>query len=89
VFHTYLTVADILDYLKKGPTQKNMRLNIHTASLDELESVLGISRSVAKEIVKTRVEYGVVDVPRLATVRGIGRKTLLLAEEVLSFEPVS
>jgi DNA uptake protein ComE-like DNA-binding protein len=88
VLHTYLLVADILDYLKKDATRASKRLNIHTASLDELESVLGISRTLAKEIVKRRVEYGVLDTARLATIKGISQRTVSLAEQLLSFEPI-
>jgi len=87
VFHTYLLVADILDYLEKGSNRGPKNLNIHTASLDELESVLGISRAMAKEIIKLRVEHGVLDIARLATIKGVRQKTLLLAEKGLSFEP--
>ncbi len=86
VFHAYLVAADILDYLKRDPTTKK-KLNIHTASIDELESVLNINRNLAKEIVKLRVEYGVIDTARLATVKGMGPKTVALAEKILSFEP--
>jgi DNA uptake protein ComE-like DNA-binding protein len=89
VFHTYLTVADILDYLKKDVTLKDKKLNVHSSTLDELESVLEISRNLAKEIVKLRVEFGVLDLARLATIKGIGKKTLTLAEKVLSFESVA
>ncbi|HEX8399300.1 MAG TPA: helix-hairpin-helix domain-containing protein, partial [Pyrinomonadaceae bacterium] len=87
VFHTYLTVADILNYLNKDLSQKDKKLNVHTATLDELESVLGISRNLAKEIVKLRVDFGILDLNRIATIKGIGKKTLTLAEQVLSFEP--
>lgn len=87
VFHAYLAAADILDYLKKAPGTEKKKLNIHTASLDELESVLNISRNLAKEIVKLRAEYGILDPARLATIKGMGEKTLALAEQVLSFEP--
>lgn len=87
VFHTYLIAADILDYLKKDSSAKDKKLNVHTASIDELESVLNISRNLAKAIVRLRVDYGVLDYARLATIKGIGEKTLTLAEQVLSFEP--
>ena len=86
VFHAYLVAADILDYLKSGSCSKHKKLNIHTASIDELESVLNISRNLAKEIVKLRVDYRVIDPARLATIKGMGRKTVALAEQVLSFE---
>jgi len=87
VFHTYLVVADILDYVKKEPGKEGKKLNIHTATIDELESVLDISRNVAKEIIRQRVEYGILDLARLAKIKGIGQKTLSVAERVLSFEP--
>ncbi len=87
VLHTYLVVADILDYLERDTSQVSKKLNIHIASIDELESVLNIHRSLAKEIVRLRVEYGILDPARLATVKGMGKKTLALAEQVLSFEP--
>ena len=87
VFHTYLVVADILDYLKKKAGEESRKLNIHTATIDELESVLNVSRNVAKEIIRQRVEYGILDLARLAKVKGIGQKTLSAAERVLSFEP--
>lgn len=88
VFHTYLVAADILDYLKKGTDDKNKKLNIHTATLDELESILDVSRNIAKEIIKLRVQYGIVDLARLTIIKGIGKKTLSRAEQVLSFEPI-
>lgn len=88
VFHTYLVAADILDYLKNESGEKAKKLNIHTATLDELESMLDVNRNVAKDIIKLRVQHGLVDLSRLATVKGIGQKTLSRAEQLLSFEPV-
>ena len=76
VFHTYLLVADILDYLKADANKTSKPLNVHTASLDELESVLGINRTIAKEIIKLRVKYGVLEVARLGAIKGIGQKTI-------------
>jgi DNA uptake protein ComE-like DNA-binding protein len=87
VFHAYLVAADILDYMKRDSSARDKKLNIHTASVDELESVLNISRNLAKAIVRLRVDYGVLDTARLATIKGMGQKTLALAEQVLSFEP--
>jgi hypothetical protein len=88
VFHTYLMVADILDYLKQDVGGKTGKLNIHTATLDELESVLGVTRNQAKEIIKLRVQEGVLEPKSLALIKGIGPKTITKAKELFSFEPV-
>ncbi len=89
VFHTYLLAADILNYLDTVQTSHSNEPNIHTATLDEFESLLGVSRSVAKDIVKLRVEQGTIDEHLLSTIRGIGPKTLARATEAFSFEPAS
>lgn len=83
VFHTYLVVADILDYLPSTPTRTTAR-DLSTATLDELEAVLGVRRSVAKEIVKARVAHGQLDRRLLSKVPGVGKKTLQKAIEVYS-----
>ena len=88
VFHTYLMVADILKYLQKESTKIDNKLNIYTASLDELESVLGVNRTIAKEIIKLRVNHGIINKELLLTIKGVGAKTVSNAEEVLSFEPI-
>ena len=88
VLHTYLLVADILDYLGQGEKQKPRQLNINTATLDELESMLEINRTVAKEIIKLRVARGVLDPTSLAKIKGIGPKTIAVAEKVLSFDAI-
>lgn len=89
VFHTYLLAADILDYLDTVQTSRSAQPNIHTATLDELESLLGVGRSVAKDIVRLRVEREIIDEQLLSTIRGIGPKTLARATEAFSFEPAS
>ena len=89
VFHTYLMVADILEYLKKDVQKTTSKLNIHNASLDELESVLGISRNLAKEIIKLRVGRRVLDLSSLGTIKGISKKAISLAEKNLSFSPIN
>jgi competence ComEA-like helix-hairpin-helix protein len=48
-------------------------LNVHTASLDELSKLPGLSLKVAKEIVKARP---FASFEALGEVRGIGDKTL-------------
>lgn len=85
VFHTYLVVADILGYLE-DTGKRASKPSISTASLDELEALLNISRNTAKEIVKTRVKEGGIDLEILAGIKGIGAKTVERAKEVFEFE---
>ncbi len=86
VIHIYMIIGDILDYLNK-PVQKEKKLNIHSASLDELESILGLKRSIAKEIIKLRVEHKELDIKKLRSIKGIGPKTILKIEDMLSLDP--
>lgn len=87
VLHTYLIVADLLGYLDKSKMSKSVVQNIHTASLDEIESALNVNRTVAKEIVKLRVQHGVITPELLTTIRGVGAKTIKKAQEIFSFTP--
>lgn len=80
-FHIYLSISDILEYLDPNKSKKPTA-NINTSSLDELESVLGVSRKIAKEIVKARVQEGQLTEKTLAKVPGVGPKTLKKAKEV-------
>jgi DNA uptake protein ComE-like DNA-binding protein len=88
VFHTYLMLADILEYLKPTEARKEKPLNIHAATLDELESVLGVSRNIAKEIVKLRVKDSILTPKALGQICGIGPKIVAKAEELFSFESI-
>lgn len=81
VFHTYLVIADILDYLSRD-TSEDEKLDINTASLDELEVLLDVNRTVAKEIYKIRVQEGYIDIDLLSNIQGIGKKTLEKAKSV-------
>jgi hypothetical protein len=89
VFHTYLAVADILQYLKIDKGYVKSQPNIHTATLDELESLIGINRNTAKEIIKLRVQEGLLTPELLSNIRGIGVKTISKIQEIFSFEPVT
>ncbi|PES81032.1 DNA uptake protein [Bacillus cereus] len=89
VFHTYLMVADILKYLDPSIQTKQDKLNINTASLDELESLLGISRNTAKEIIKLRVKEGELTPELLSNIKGVGPKTVALAQEEFAFETIA
>lgn len=84
VFHTYLVIADILEYLSAKPKTKS-KIDINSATIDELEALLEIKRIVAKEIVKARVEFGSLDIDVLAKISGIGPKTLERAEKLFEF----
>ena len=84
VFHTYLVIADILEYLKDQP-KKESKPNINTATMDELEALLNVSRTVAKEIVKARVANGKLNSEILKIVPGVGAKTVEKALAEFSF----
>ncbi|MFV5586070.1 helix-hairpin-helix domain-containing protein [Acinetobacter oleivorans] len=85
VFHLYLMLADLLDYLDASTSTRSTKPNITTASLDELEALLNIRRDVAKAIVIARVKYNGLTVEQLKEVKGVGPKTLFTAQEVFEF----
>ncbi|MDC4617570.1 helix-hairpin-helix domain-containing protein, partial [Acinetobacter baumannii] len=83
LFHLYLMLADLLDYLDPSVLSKTSRLNFNNATLDEIEAFLDIKREVAKEIIKARSNNkGVLSLEQLAEVKGVGPKTLTTAKEV-------
>ncbi len=75
VFHTYLVVADILGYAEKKPAGSKKR-SINEATIDELEALLEVSRTTAKEIFKARVRDGALTKASLAKIKGVGPKAL-------------
>lgn len=89
LLHTYLIVADLLGYLDKSKLAKSTVQNIHTASLDEIESALGVRRAIAKEIIKLRVQHGAITPELLASIKGVGAKTVSKAQEIFSFTPTA
>lgn len=56
--------------------------DINKATLDELEALLNINRTIAKEIVKARVREGKLDLDILKNIKGISAKTLSNIQEV-------
>jgi hypothetical protein len=87
VFHTYLLVADILIYMGKDITCINQKgANIHTATLDDIQCSLNISKTAAKEIIKLRVIKGSLQPDNLLQIRGIGPKSFEIAKQIFSFE---
>jgi len=85
VFHTYLVIADILDYLDKD-TNKKEKPDINTASLDDIEVLLDVNRSIAKEIYKIRVQEGYIDIDILSNINGVGKKTLEKAQSIFEID---
>lgn len=85
VFHIYLMLSDLLDYLDPSAITQSTKPNIATASLDELEALLNIKREVAKAIVIARVKCNGLTFEQLKEVKGVGPKTLTMAQEVFEF----
>ena len=83
IFHTYLAVADLLDYLNTS-SKTNARVDINSATIDEIEALLDVSRTTAKAIIKARVQNGKLDKSALSKVTGVGVKTLEKAVVVFS-----
>jgi DNA uptake protein ComE-like DNA-binding protein len=83
VFHTYLVIADLLDYLGSSQALK-AKPDINFATIDELEALLDVSRATAKGIVKARVQHGKLDKILLSKVRGVGPKTVEKAVAVFA-----
>ena len=88
VFHTYLLVADLLEYLNCKSNMTKGKPNIHKLSLDEIQCLLNVSKTIAKEIIKLRVLNGRLEVSDLKSINGVGDKTVVKAKELLSFEEV-
>lgn len=85
VFHLYLILADLLDYLDPSATKQSTKPQIAKASLDELEALLNVRRDVAKAIVIARVKYNGLTLEQLKEIKGVGPKTLVTAQEVFEF----
>lgn len=88
VFHTYLIVADFLEYINADLVKTDEMLNIYTASIDELQSFLDISKNSAKEIIKLRVKNSELQPHDLEIIAGIGKKTIQKAESLFSFDKI-
>lgn len=86
VFHIYLICASILEYYDVTEKEKSEKINIYTASLDELEAVLDINRNIAKEIVKMRVTKGRLSSDDISTIKGVGSKTMSKILDAVSFD---
>ncbi|MFV5631872.1 ComEA family DNA-binding protein [Acinetobacter oleivorans] len=85
VFHLYLMLADLLDYLDPFTTSQSSKPNLATASLDEIEVLLEVNRNIAKEIYKARIKNEGLTLDQLGAVKGVGAKTLARAKEFFDF----
>lgn len=85
VFHTYLMIADILEYMKEKPESKG-KPDINLATIDEIEALLGVNRNVAKEIFKYRVKEGALDCESLSKITGVGQKTIQKAKQEFTID---
>lgn len=82
VFHMYLMLSDILDYLDPSQIGNNSKPSLKTATLDDFEVRLNVKRDIAKAIYKARIEKnGLLTFDDLKAIRGIGPKTIELAKE--------
>lgn len=85
VFHMYLMISDILDYLDPSQISNNSKPSLKTATLDDFEVLLNVKRDIAKSIYKARIDKnGSLTFDDLKAIRGIGAKTLKLAQEQFS-----
>jgi hypothetical protein len=84
VFHLYLMLADLIEYLDPSTT-RSIKPNIATASLDELEALLNVRRDVAKAIVIARIKFNGLTLEQLKGIKGVGPKTIATAKKVFEF----
>jgi DNA uptake protein ComE-like DNA-binding protein len=88
VMHIYLMCADILKYLDKKSFAK-AKPNIHNATLDELESLGNISRTIGKEIIRLRVANSILTTEILKKVPKLGSKGIKSLQDNFGFEPLA
>ncbi|HHQ6578158.1 TPA: ComEA family DNA-binding protein [Serratia fonticola] len=75
VFHVYLIISDILGFLPQKDSRERI-IDINTATLDEIESLLDIPRKTAKEIVKARINHNPISLKEISEIKGIGKQTM-------------
>ena len=85
MFHIYLMLADLLEYLNVDPRNRTTQPLITEVSLDEIEALLNVKRDVAKAIVVARVKNNGLTLKQLSEVQGVGPKTIEKAKEVFKF----
>lgn len=86
VLYTYLALGDILQFAGKGVAIQLKgagKLNINEASIDELASLPGVTRELAKSIIKRRSKQKYVSVDELAELKGVGPKSIEKLRSIL------
>jgi competence ComEA-like helix-hairpin-helix protein len=68
--------------------EEAQRININTASVEQLKELPGIGDALAKRIVEYREEHGFFDsIARLLEVKGIGAKTFQGIQDLITVIP--
>ena len=79
VLYTYLTIGDILAFtpesISKALKEKD-KLNVNSASIEEMLSVPGMTNDIAKQIVKRRVKRAFASIEELQELKGVGPSTV-------------
>lgn len=92
VLYTYLTLGDILEFASTGvksALNQEGKIDVNSASMEELHTVPGITPAVAKELVKRRVKVSFDSVEQLLEVKGFGPKALEKAQPHLVALPTT
>lgn len=79
VLYTYLSLGDILDLAGgslEHKAKEDGRINLNTASIEELKNLPGISYDLAKEIVKRRVKKKFKNMSELKEFKGVGPRSI-------------
>lgn len=85
IFHIYLMLADLLEYLNVNSQSRISQALITEVSLDEIEALLNVKRDVAKAIIVARVKNNGLTLKQLSEVKGVGQKTIERAKEAFKF----
>lgn len=85
VMHIYMVCADLLKYLNKEKFF-DKKPNVYDASMDELEVIGNVSRTIAKEIIKLRVKKNILTKEDIKKIPGVGDKTLIKFLNNISLE---